>query len=102
MARIDTTDLISITEANALGISALARDAAKGRERVLLRNNKPVAAVVSIERLERLQQLEDDLADFALATARVLTDQGERVSLDDVLGRFGYTREQLRALPDAD
>jgi hypothetical protein len=99
MARVDTADLMSISEANKLGVAALARDAA-GRERVLLRNNKPVAAVVGIERLERMQQLEDDLADIALATARLLTDTGERTSLDDALQQFGYTREQLLAEPD--
>ena len=102
MAQVERTDTISITAANALGISALARDAAAGHERVLVRDNKPVAAVVSIERLEQLQQLEEDLIDLTLATARLLTDSGERISLDDALAQFGYTRDQLRALPDPD
>ena len=53
-----------------------------------------------MEASEHLQQFDDDLADLALAEARVLTDSGERFSLDEVLERFGYTREQLRALPD--
>jgi hypothetical protein len=53
-----------------------------------------------LDQSEKRQQLEDDLADLALAEARVLTDSGERVSLDEMLERFGYTREQLRALPD--
>ena len=103
MPLVDTEDLISITEANKIGVSALARDAEAGRERILVRNNKPVAAVVGIERLERLQQLEDledDLIDITLATARLLTTSGERYSLDEVLAMFGYTREQLRDLPD--
>ena len=100
MALVDTADLISISEANALGISALVRDAAAGRERVLVRNNKPVAAIISFERLEQLQEMEADFADLVLINTRLLTDSGERVSLDDVLARFGYTREQLRALPD--
>ena len=103
MAVVHTDDLISISEANKLGIAALARQAEEGRERILVRNNKPVAAVVGIERLERLQQLEDledDLIDITLATARERTSSGERYSLDEVLAMFGYTREQLRELPD--
>ena len=100
MAVIDTADLISISEAARLGVSALVRGAEEGRERVVLRNNKPVAAVVGVERLERLQQLEDDLIDISLATARMMTTGPTRQSLDDVLARFGYTREHLADLPD--
>lgn len=42
---------------------------------------------------------EDDLLDVALVLARMLTDSGERYSLDQILERFGYTREQLRQHP---
>jgi prevent-host-death family protein len=100
MARVDTADLISISEANKLGISGLVKEAEQGREQIVLRNNKPVAAVVSIERLEELQQLQDDLLDISLVTARMLTTGPERYSLDEVLAQFGYTREQLRDLPE--
>jgi prevent-host-death family protein len=100
MAVVDTADLISISEAARLGVSALVREAEEGHERVVLRNNKPVAAVVGMERLERLQQLEDDLLDISLAAARMMTSGPERVTLDEVLAHFGYTREQLAALPD--
>lgn len=100
MALVETDDLISIANASKLGISALAREAEEGRDRVLLRNNRPVAAVVGIDRLERWQQAEDDLLDIALVAVRMATSGPERVSLDDVLARFGYTRDQLRDLPD--
>ncbi len=49
-----------------------------------------------MERLEQLQQLEDDLRDVSLAAARALTTGPQRHSLDDVLAKFGYTREQWR------
>lgn len=103
MALVDTEDMISITDAAKLGISALAREAESGRDRILVRNNTPVAAVVGIDRLERLRELEElrnDWMDITLAKARLLTAGPERYSLDEVLERFGYTREQLRALPD--
>lgn len=99
MATVDTGDLISISDASKLGVSALVRQAEAGREQVVLRNNRPVAAVVSMKRLEELQKLQDNLLDISLAAARMLTTGPERYSLDDVLAMFGYTREQLR---DAD
>jgi prevent-host-death family protein len=100
MAMVDTTALISISDAAKLGVSALVRAAEEGHEPVLLRNSKPVAAIVSIERLDRLQQLEDDLMDASLVAARVLTTGPGRHSLDEVLTRFGISREQLADLPD--
>lgn len=92
--------MLSISDASKLGVSALIREAEAGRERVLLRNNKPVAAVVSMQRLEELEQLEEDLLDFSLAAARMLTTGADRHSLDEILAQFGYTREQLRELPE--
>lgn len=100
MPKVDTADLISVTEANRVGLSALVRDAEAGRDHVVLRNNKPVAAVVGMRRYEALQDLEDDLVDIALAAARSLTTSERRHSLDEVLAQFGYTREQLRELAE--
>jgi prevent-host-death family protein len=100
MALVDTADLISISDANKLGVSALVREAEAGQERIVLRNNKPVAAVVSMKRLEQLQQLEEDILDVSLGAARMLTTGPRRHALDEVLAQFGYTREQLRDLPD--
>lgn len=100
MALVDTADLISISDANKLGVSALVREAEAGHERVVLRNNKPVAAVVGIKRLEELQQSQEDLLDVSLAAARMLTTGSRRHSLDDVLAQFGYAREQLRDLSE--
>lgn len=100
MALVDTADLISISEANRLGVSGLVREAEAGHEQVVLRNNKPVAAVVSMKRLEQLQRLQEDLLDVSIAAARMLTTGPGRHGLDDVLARFGFTREQLRDLPE--
>ena len=100
MARVDTAGMLSVSDAAKLGVSRLVRDAEEGQEHVLLRNNRPVAAVVSIRRLDEWEALEEDLTDVALAAARVLTTSDERHSLDAVLAHFGYTREQLQALDD--
>lgn len=62
-----------------------------------LRNDEPVAAAVSMDRLDHLQLTEEGMADVSLALARMLTTGPERHALDDVLARFGYTRDDLRA-----
>ncbi len=100
MATIDTTDLISVSDASRMGVSALIKEAEAGHDRVVLRNNKPVAAVLSIQHLEDIQRREDELADISLVASRMLTTSGETHSLDEVLARFGYTRDELRELAD--
>jgi hypothetical protein len=95
MAPLDRANRVSIAEASRLGVAALVREAEAGCAQVLLRHDKPIAAVVSIEWLDRLQELEHDLLDVILATARMATAGPRRHSLDEVLARFGYTREQL-------
>ena len=94
--KVDTEALISVSDANKMGVSALIREAEAGHEYVVLRNNRPVAVVVGMDRFEELQRLQDDLTDVALAAARMLTTGERRYSLDEVLDRFGFTREELR------
>ena len=95
MPKVDTKDLISVSEANKIGISGLVKAAEQGEQRVVIRNGKPVAAVVSIESLQRAEELEERLLDVSLALTRLLTADSRRHSLDDVLDRFGFTREEL-------
>jgi antitoxin (DNA-binding transcriptional repressor) of toxin-antitoxin stability system len=95
MAIIDTDDLISVSQASKLGLSRLLNDAEHGHDRVVLKNNRPVAAVVNMNRLSELQRLSDDLADVALITARLLLATPHRFTLDEVLDKFGFTREDL-------
>jgi len=45
MTLIDTADTISVTDASKLGILALIREAEGGRDRIVVRNRRPVAAV---------------------------------------------------------
>lgn len=100
MTAVDTADLLSVSDASRMGVSALIHRAEMGQEPVILRNNKPVAAVVSIERLDRMQQMEEDTADIALVLARLITTSSRRTDLDDVLVQLGYTREQIDAVED--
>lgn len=95
MPTVDTKELISISEAGKAGISALVKAAEKGEKRVLMRNGKPVAAVIGIDAMERAEELEERLLDVSLALTRLLTTSERRHALDDVLDRFGFSRDEL-------
>ncbi len=99
MAAIDTEALISVQDASDMGISKLLALAEQGHVKIVLRHNRPVAAVMSISQLEDVQAAMEDLVDAAAAEARVALSGGKRIGLDDVLDRFGYTREELRQDP---
>ncbi|MFI6741973.1 type II toxin-antitoxin system prevent-host-death family antitoxin [Nonomuraea sp. NPDC050451] len=91
---------MSVTEAAQRGVARLVADAEQGADLVVTRRRQPVAAVVSIRRLNELEEAAADLRDLALVLARSVTDTGERISLDEVLAAFGHTRESLAAIPD--
>jgi antitoxin (DNA-binding transcriptional repressor) of toxin-antitoxin stability system len=95
---INTDDLISVSEANHRGLSSIVNDAAEGHPKVILRSNKPVAAIVDIATMNKLQELderEDDLRLLGIAIARAATDNGERHTLRDVAARFGIDLDSL-------
>lgn len=45
--------------------------------------------------MTQIEPSSEDEADLALAVARLATDDGDCVSLDDVLAELGITRENL-------
>ena len=95
---VDTRDLISISDASNRGVSKLVADAENGRPQVLMRNSKAVAAVVNIDsmdRLQRLDELEDDLRLLSIALVRAAADTGRRYDLDDVLAEVGIDPASL-------
>ncbi len=48
----------------------------------------------------RISEVEQELRDLIVLSTRLLSDNGSRTSFDAVLTRYGYTREQLEAIPD--
>ncbi|MFN2495393.1 MAG: type II toxin-antitoxin system Phd/YefM family antitoxin [Pseudonocardiaceae bacterium] len=95
---VDTRDLISVSEASNRGVSKLIADAESGRPQVVLRNSKPVAVIVDIDRMDRLQhieELEDDVRLLSVALVRSAADSGRRYDLDDVLTDAGIDPDSL-------
>lgn len=92
---------VSVTDATGRG-AALFRDAEQGQDIVVSRHGRPVAAVVGVERLEALRSLEADVRSASVALTRLLSDDGIRHDLDDVIVQLGFDRAELEAELEAD
>lgn len=93
--RVDTRDLVSVTDLSQ-NLSRRISDAHEGRMTVILKNNQAVAALVGPEQIERLQDLDDreeNLRLLSLTLARMATDSGERISLDDLASELGIDED---------
>ena len=93
---------VSVTEASSRGVAGLVREASTVGDVVVTRLGQPVAAVVSVQHLRNLANLEEQLRDAALALVRAATDDGARTSLDEAIAAFGFSRSELEAELDAD
>jgi antitoxin (DNA-binding transcriptional repressor) of toxin-antitoxin stability system len=94
--RLDTNDMISVTEASGK-FSRLVTEAAGGRTFHVMKNNEFAAAIVGREELERLQrvhEVEEDLRLWTIALVRTITDDGERYDLDEVAREFGVDLDE--------
>lgn len=96
---VDTKNLIGVSEASSKGISKLVADVEDaGDAWVILRQNKAVAALVNIDcmdRLDRIDELEDDLRLLSIALVRSAADSGRRYDLDEVLAEVGIDANTL-------
>ncbi len=97
MAAARHTRTLSVTEAATRGVPGLVRDAEHGDDVIVARRGKPVAYVVGMDRMDQLRELESELRDVALVLARTATDSGRRISLDEAIEAFGYSRAELEA-----
>ncbi len=99
---LPTPETLSVTEAAERGVSAIVRAAGEGHDIVVERHGQAIAAVVGMQRLRELTDLEADLRSAALVLTRLATDDGRRTDLDEVIASFGFNRAELEAELDAD
>jgi antitoxin (DNA-binding transcriptional repressor) of toxin-antitoxin stability system len=102
MTVLPSPETVSVTEAAERGVSAIVRAAGEGHDIVVERHGQAVAAVVGMQRISELAELEADLRSAALVLSRLATDDGRRTDLDEVIAAFGYDRAELEAELDAD
>lgn len=102
MTVLPSPETLSVTEAAERGVSAIVRAAGEGHDIVVERHGQAIAAVVGMQRISEIAELEADLRSAALVLSRLATDDGRRTDLDDVIAAFGYDRAELEAELDAD
>lgn len=98
---IDHRNVVGATEF-ANGSSRWMKVAEDGRDVIIAKNNKPTAALVGIDRLQELEDREENIALLALALVRTATDSGTRTSLDDFIAELGLTEAVGAALAEDD
>jgi antitoxin (DNA-binding transcriptional repressor) of toxin-antitoxin stability system len=102
VAVLPSPETLSVTQAAERGVSALVRAAGEGHDVLVERHGRAVAAVVGMQRLAEIAELEADLRTAALVLTRLATDDGRRTDLDDAIAAFGFDRTELEAELDAD
>ncbi len=96
--KIDSADMVSVSEANSRGVSKLVAEAEAGREWVILRANRPAAAVIGVNRLERLRQLEEresGLGYIITAFARMCFEGEHLIDADQLQKDLGIPDSEL-------
>ncbi|WP_280233879.1 type II toxin-antitoxin system Phd/YefM family antitoxin [Nocardia cyriacigeorgica] len=91
--------MVSIPTSNFVGVTDVSRDtsryisaASEGESFLVMKNNRPMAAIVSPEIIDRLRELderEQDMRLLMMALSRIVTDSGNRHDLDDVAAELG-------------
>jgi len=94
--QVDTRDIRSATMVGR-NFGAVTDEVAAGRTIVVVKNNHPAAVVAPVQLMDRLEDLderEDDLRLLAVALVRVGTDSGVRHDLHDVAAELGIDLDE--------
>jgi PHD/YefM family antitoxin component YafN of YafNO toxin-antitoxin module len=89
--KVDTRDIRSASQV-ARNFGQVADDLESGRTIVIMRNNAPLgvlAPVALMDRLDEIEEREEDVRLLAAALVRSVTSKGALVSLDDLAAELG-------------
>lgn len=95
--KVDTRDIRSATQA-ARNFGAIVDEVEGGATIVVVRNNRPVSVIAPVSAMERLDEIderEEDLRLLAVALVRAATTRGPLVELDDLLDELGIAPDDL-------
>lgn len=85
---IDHRDVVGVTELSNSS-SRIVAAAADGQNFIISKNNRPTAALIGIDRLQELEDREENIALLALALTRLTTDNSNRTNLRDFINELG-------------
>lgn len=93
------TSTVSISDLTKAGAKAIFDNLNKEKSKIILRNNKPIAALVSPERYQELLEKEEDLQLLEMAISRK-ENNPSLTSMEDFFKEFNIDNEYLKSLPD--
>ena len=97
---IDHRDVVGVSDF-AGNVSRWINLAAAGRDVFISKNNRVAVALVDLDRMQKLEDREENLALLALAMARTATDNGNRTDFEDFVAELGLT-DEVAALDPAE
>jgi PHD/YefM family antitoxin component YafN of YafNO toxin-antitoxin module len=99
--RIDTRDMVSVSEVSQRGASWLISQVADQKRTLLvLKNSKPAVVVTTVEAVERLERIDETIEDIRLLAAALVrraADNGATHSLGDVMDELGIDAGELES-----
>lgn len=94
--KIDTRDMVNVSEASNRGVSWLVREAEGGRTMLIVKNSEPAVVVTNVEKLTRLERMDETIENLQLLAAtlvRMAADDGIRHDLEDVIAELGIEED---------
>jgi len=94
--KIDTRDIRSASQV-ARNFGQATEDLESGRTIVIMRNNAPLgvlAPVSLMDRLDEIDEREEDVRLLAAALVRSVTSSGELIALDDLAAELGVDLDE--------
>ena len=89
---INTENLVSVSDIRDHGISTYVNRVVEGQTIAIIKNNRVQAVLTNCNAYDRLQALderEENLRLWAAALTRYATDDGTRISLEDAAAELG-------------
>lgn len=95
--KVDTRDIRTATQA-ARNFGAIVEEVESGHTILVMKNNRPVSVIAPVsmmERLDEIEEREEDVRLLAIAIARMATSDGPLRDLEDVAAELGIDLDEL-------
>ena len=92
---------VSISDLTRAGAKKIFDSLSNDESKIILKNNKPIAALVSTDRYQELLEKEENLQLIQLSLSRMTKNQ-ETISREEFYKNNGITEDYLNDLPDVE